>query len=256
LDEMLGSTASGLLNGEGGEYAEHEEGGAPSRSGSRAHAAPSSRAAGSKPPRRDFGGGGGFGDRGDAPAARSGSGGSGGGGGRGNASGASGSGAGRRNWYNARAAPRGSDADPDEHSFRPTERASQQQRPLDPLDADEYYARLKTQEEGEWGSGEEEEEDEEGYEEDNYAHDARLAAETRRTMAAQKRGGRGGGGSDGEDGGGGSDSDDNAAAPVLDKDILQRVRTRAPSHRLAMRALCSCMHHTTPHSAWGPKSAI
>jgi hypothetical protein len=236
---MLGSTASGLLSGEDGEYAAQPSpesgGGTPSRASSRAHSGAS------KPPRRDFGADGGDGDRDDAPSARAHASGSGGGGGSGGAAGASGSGAGRRNWYNARGAARRSDADPDETSFRSTkqqQQQQQQQRPLDPLDADEYYARLKTQEEGEWGSGDEDEgEDEEGYEEDDYTHDARLAAETRRTMAAQKRGGRGGGrggGSDGEGGDDGSESDDNAAAPVLDKDILQRVRTRARCRRTPM----------------------
>ncbi len=166
--------------------------------------------------------------------------------------------AGRRAWYNARAR-RGSDADPDEHSFRPRPAQRNAAVNVDPSDADAYYsARLRAEardaaadwdEEGEeWDEDEEEwdEEDDEGAE-DPYAHDARLAAETRRTMAAQRRAARHAAAEEGGPGGrtqqrlsGAAylqDSDEEEertpAAPLLDADILRKARTVYPQCMIA-----------------------
>jgi hypothetical protein len=152
-------------------------------------------------------------------------------------------GAGHRGWYNARAR-RGSDADPDEHSFRPRER---QRSAVDPADADAYYRdRLRSAQadagaaydERFRGSGSESGSDEEGWdedeEEDEYSHDARLAAQTRAEMAGQRRAAREHRLAMGEDDNrrtatgrrldNSDDEDGPNLAPLLDNDILQRVR--------------------------------
>ena len=171
--------------------------------------------------------------------------------------------AGRRGWYNSRAR-RGSDADPDEHSFRPRER----QRPaVDASDADAYYRdRLRTAQqdagaeydERYGGSDYSEEEEEEEYdeeEEDDYSRDARLAAQTRAEMAGQRRAARAHRRARGEednrrtaDGRMLVDSDDEEGpsfAPLLDSDILKKVRSKRHvafvQHGMRMAAH---LHHT------------
>jgi hypothetical protein len=123
---------------------------------------------------------------------------------------------------------------------------------VDASDADAYYRdRLRTAQQdagaeyderygGSDFSEEEEEEEYEEVEEDDYSRDARLAAETRAEMAGQRRAARAHRRALGEednrrtaDGRMLLDSDDEEGpsfAPLLDSDILKKVRRRA-AHR-------------------------